>query len=52
MDLNMPYMNGFEACKRIKNNYEAEVSNLESFVPYIVAVSASNYTADLIKTCK
>lgn len=42
MDLNMPFMGGFEATKKIK----------ERGNPYIVALSASNIDYQLIQKCQ
>ena len=45
MDLNMPVMNGFVATRLIRQNSSGQK-------PYIVGLSASNVTQELLKECQ
>ena len=57
MDLNMPIMGGYEATKKIKDYFvdPSNILQLPDFakkVPYIIALSATEYTEEDIKKCK
>jgi len=63
MDLNMPIMDGFTSCIKIKSFYEeskifggglgcAEEEQRLHYSPFIVAVSASMFDSNLIRQCQ
>ena len=43
MDLNMPIMDGYASCRKIKDREPS---------PYVIAVSASNFSPDMLSHCK
>jgi len=63
MDLHMHTMGGLESCRRIKDTCHQDKMGMlkkedsssllhHASIPYIVAISASNYDDDLMRQCK